>query len=163
MKTRGHGNLIDLEQTLHLLTYDRLDKVGRIFEKCICDLHWMEWYDFNHKLKETYNFDTLRSPRKSLFEDPLSLSFQQFSLDDNTGEPSKMIDTFGNENVIMTIFDHLNIFDLKQFSLVCKTAYNHVCCYLANESVWERLLLEQFFVDRIFHLLSNKFLLIVLR
>ena len=148
MKTRGHGNLIDLEQTLLLLTYYRLDKVGRIFEKRICHLHWREWYDFNHKLKETYNFDSLRSPRKSLFEDPLSLSFQQFSLHDNTGESSKMTGIFGNENIVMTIFNHLNIFDLKQFSLVCKTAYNHVCCYLANESVWERLLLEQFFVDR---------------
>ena len=52
MKQQGSRHSVDWESTMLLLTFFKIDKVNDITNKCICSVHWKDWYNFNYRLKK---------------------------------------------------------------------------------------------------------------
>ncbi len=151
-KLRGGGNNDwDWESTKLLITYFRLDKIGDPFKVYICNQHWKNWYHYNYKIKQALSFYVDGVKDKNQFMNLID-AVGDSNCNPSHTQPSHLVTPFlffeEASQLLIHVLNNLNLNELNTLSLTCKSMNQKVKKYLEDDTVWERLLMEHFFVNR---------------
>eukprot|EP00112_Aurelia_sp_Birch-Aquarium-sp1_P015804 Seg353.9 transcript_id=Seg353.9/GoldUCD/mRNA.D3Y31 product="hypothetical protein" protein_id=Seg353.9/GoldUCD/D3Y31 len=148
-KWRGGGhNVWDWESTMLVITYFRLDKIRDPFEAHICNQHWRNWYRYNYKIKQALCFYLDDAKEQNQFLNLIDAAGHTPSHTELSHNVTPGIFFEEASHLLIHVLHNLNCDELKTLSLTCKFMNQQVKIYLQDDTIWERLLIDKFFVSR---------------
>ena len=149
-KLRGGGsNTIDWNSTMLQITYFRLVDIDDPSNFSICAQHWKEWYHYDYNLQKSLGALSQKSQEENRF---LGLMNAAQSSITKCVLNIKWLDLFEeNPNLLARVLNYLDHLSLQNLSRTCSFFSEVVKHHLGNDLVCQRLLLQNYFIDRNLH------------
>ena len=148
-KLQGGGhNVWDCESTMLVITYFKLDKIGDPFEAYICNHHWRNWYRYNYKIKQALYLYVGDAREQNQFLNLIDAVGDTLNHTELSHHVTPGIFFEEASHLLSHVLQNLNFNELKTLSLTCTFMNQQVKMYLQDDTVWERLLIDHFFVSR---------------